>query len=486
MQSKLLPLFISSLLVVLFSIFGLSSCREDRFTMSPDDKLRLEVDTISFDTVFTTLGSVTKKMKIYNEALKHLNVNSITLGGGNNSPFRLNVDGTPGISFTDVEVGPEDSVYLFVEVTVDPNDQSMPFVIEDSIMFESNGNVEKLRRIAFGQNAVIFNNVEVSNEVLTNDLPYVFFNVVYVPQDSFLTMNEGVQVYIHRNSRFLVEGELNINGTLENPVTFQGNRLEEYFDELSAQWTGIELLRNSTANVNYAYIRNSVYGFVMGSIFKDTISISEDITEANAPVLNLQNTIIQNCLLSGFSAFRSIIDAENCLFHTCGQNILEIGFGGQYDFRHCTFANYGSRNLDHRDPIISVSNAIQVAVSETEAEILTVETDLLLANSIVHGGLEEEIFIANQLENGAPINAVFEHCILRTELEQSDERLVNCILNPNPADTLFDNRQDWDFRLDSLSPAINAGNPNIANFPAFDIENKSRSNMPDLGCFEYN
>ena len=189
--------------------------------------------------------------------------------------------------------------------------------------------------------------------------------------------------------------------------------------------------------------------------------------------------------MSNISAFRSVVDAENCLFHTAGENLLQTGFGGLYNFRHCTFANYGSRNLDHRDPNISVSNAIQVAVSDTEAEILTVESNVSFANCIVHGGLEEEIFLANQLDGGAPINAVFENCLLRTEIGQDSSIFVNSLFNPDPMDTLFVNRQESDFHLNVLSPAIDAGNPNIANFPLFDIENKSRGSMPDLGCFEF-
>ena len=82
-----------------------------------------------------------------------MKVSSIRLATGDQSMFRLNVDGLPGRSFSDVEIGADDSIFIFVEVTVDPNNQNTPLVVTDSILFETNGNLQDIDLVAWGQDA---------------------------------------------------------------------------------------------------------------------------------------------------------------------------------------------------------------------------------------------------------------------------------------------------------------------------------------------
>lgn len=141
--------FIFSFLFVL----AVSSCKKDDLLTDSSAKLEFSADTIIFDTIFSSLGSTTKQLKIYNRNSRPINVSSIRLATGNSSPYRLNVDGIPGKSFSNVEVAGKDSLFIFVEVTIDPNSSLTPYLVMDSIVFETNGNIQDVDLVAFGQNA---------------------------------------------------------------------------------------------------------------------------------------------------------------------------------------------------------------------------------------------------------------------------------------------------------------------------------------------
>ena len=70
----------------------------------------------------------------------------------------MNIDGNPGQSLRDIEIRPHDSVYVFCEVTINPNDplEVSPFIITDSIVFETNGAKQRVILDARGQNSNYF------------------------------------------------------------------------------------------------------------------------------------------------------------------------------------------------------------------------------------------------------------------------------------------------------------------------------------------
>ncbi len=69
------------------------SCKKDEILTDPSAKLDFSVDTIMFDTVFTTIGTTTQALIIYNDNSQPLMISSVRLAGGNASPYRLNLDG---------------------------------------------------------------------------------------------------------------------------------------------------------------------------------------------------------------------------------------------------------------------------------------------------------------------------------------------------------------------------------------------------------
>ena len=142
------PIVIASLLLV--GIFA--QCRKDiPISQSPSHKLEFSTDTVFFDTVFTTIGSSTRRMKVFNPHNEALQIEKIAIAGGEASPFRLNVNGDSGKEHENVLILGSDSIYIFAEVTIDPNQQDAPLILEDSLIFITNGNVQTVRLVAWGQ-----------------------------------------------------------------------------------------------------------------------------------------------------------------------------------------------------------------------------------------------------------------------------------------------------------------------------------------------
>ena len=189
----------------------LSSCKKEHsLTNDSSCKLAFSVDTVMFDTVFTTLGSATHQLKIYNNYKEDLNISEIRLIGGNASRFRINVDGVSGAEFRDKVIPANDSIFIFLNVTIDPNDQYTPFVVEDDIQFVTNGNTQDVKLMAWGQNAryivadkhvngfpafkIVADSLETTH--WTNELPYVVFGYALINSYGTLHIHEGTHVIV--------------------------------------------------------------------------------------------------------------------------------------------------------------------------------------------------------------------------------------------------------------------------------------------------
>ncbi|HKK66883.1 MAG TPA: choice-of-anchor Q domain-containing protein, partial [Bacteroidales bacterium] len=173
------------------------------------------------------------------------------------------------------------------------------------------------------------------------------------------------------------------------------------------------------------------------------------------------------------------IEAENSVFADCGQYTAALLYGGLYDFRHCTFANYytGSR----QNSSVVLNNYF--AYENNQGTIVDARPfDAYFGNCIIHGNLEEEINIDGVAEAGFEYS--FSHCLLKTEQNTGNEHFNAVIVNEDPQ--FVDKYEMYDFHLDTLSPAINAGDPGIATSVPLDFDGNSRlsDDAPDLGAFE--
>lgn len=482
----------SSLLILIPCIFILvSSCRKDEeYLESNSAKLNFSTDSIAFDTVFTTVGTTTKNFRIYNPHKESMLISSIRLRKGDQSAFRINVDGISAKQLKDVEILGEDSLYVFVEATIDPQDQDMPFFVEDEIEFITNGNIQEVKLVAFGQDAyyiiqdtkieglpafkiAVSENVDTS---WTNKRPIVIYGYAVIDSNATLNIEQGTKIYFHNNSGLWVYrgGTIKVNGVKDNPVIFQGDRLEAAYDDVPGQWDRIWINDGSVDNViNYALIKNAFIGLQV-EVFP-----FQNPVEPIVANLELTNTHISNC--SGFGLYTSLfnINAENLLISNCGQYNVAILAGGNYSFNHSTLVNYFS--ADRREsPLFYIQNSTVNAQGTQIISIPNVEVN----NSIVYG-LNEEEFDYEIIENGS-IDFIFRNSILKTEKDVSDiNHYVNILLNPE--DKLFKDRATSDFHLSDISPAKDIGDPNFANRVPFDLDENSRTldSKPDAGVYEF-
>ena len=470
---------------------SVSSCRKDDVLTDSNATLRFSEDTIIFDTVFVTVGSVTGVFKVYNDYNEDINISSLRLATGNASRYRLNVDGLPGKIFSDVQIRAKDSIYVFVEVTIDPNNSATPFVVTDSIIFSTNGNMQDVDLVAWGQNAVFHkpppgNNAQlICNEVWVDTLPHVIYGYVLVNENCSLTIEKGTNIFLHPGSGIIVltGGTLIVNGEKDSVVTFMGDRLEADYREIPGQWDRIHLSNISVANLNGSSVvsggtRNSVINYALiknGNIglLVDTVYNGNDTTSYT---LTLNNTIIENMAGSSLVGRGTRIKSGNCVFANASQFSAALAYGGKYDFRHCTFANFWGES-NRTTPTLLINNYFDTYLRPI---------DSYFGNCIVYGNITEEVGIDSMNTAGNNCRFFFDHSLVQTggAVTINPMHFNNSVIDQNPK---FKDPANNNYELDTLSNAKDKGDILISlpNYQ-FDIKGTDRNlNLPpDCGAYE--
>ncbi len=483
-------------------IISVSSCKkQEDFITDSSVHLEFSEDTIMFDTVFVQTGSATQIFTVRNTSDNAVRIPLVRLGGGNQSYYRLNVNGTPGKFINNVEIGAHDSIFIFVEVTIpDPGNPNTPFIVNDSILFEfSSGSPQQLQLVSFGQRAhfhhaapnagqLFFLNC---NDVWTNDLPHVIYGYALVDSGCTLTIQQGTQVHFTPASGMIVlsSGTLKVNGTLQEPVTFQGSRLGDAFKDIPGQWDRI-WLSNLTVNnlngsheisggtknssINYAIIKNGNVGLVVDTVFFP-----------GSTTLQLDNTIIKNMAGVALEARGSTIRSNNCVFGNSGQYLAALLYGGNYHFLHCTFANYW--NDTRQTPSILFNN-----YNPADNSIRPIDT-AYFGNCIVYGNVDNEIGFDSAFSSPSGTNNyVFDHSLLKVEsaFSTSSSLHYNSVIRGTDSSyPLFHSTDDNVYELEPGSPAIDAGAISITNLSTllnFDLKGNPRpvGVAPDMGAYE--
>lgn len=482
-------------ILLFITLFG--GCKKDEFETDGARKLSFSEDTLLFDTVFTSVGSATQLLTIYNTADKPIKISTIRLATGSSSFFRLNVDGVAGKSFSDVEIGANDSLFIFAEVTVDPNNDLNPFVVSDSILFVTNGNLQDVDLVAWGRNAyfhrpprnsttgsLFFLETSSPNINWNNDKPHVVYGYGMVDSAQVLTIPEGTQVHFHPNSGLIILslGQLIVNGTEQNKVVFQGDRLGYNFKDVPGQWDRIWLsninLRSNAispgvkpSTIKWAIIKNGGIGLQV-----DTVQSPGQNT------LRVENTEVKNMTGYGLLLRGSNVKAYNCVLANTGSYTGALLYGGNYEFYHCTFANFWN-NENRNDPALVLNNytgSIPRPINAT------------FGNCIIYGNNDSELGIDSFPAIGF-MNFTFDHCLIKVENDfntnssryQGVIRAVGSGNSPGFADP-----SDNNYRLDSLnSSAIDRGKPfDSSTDPVlyFDLDGTQRPQRlaPDMGAYE--
>jgi len=459
-MKRILPILMASLLF-------LASCSKDKLIISADARVNFSVDTLRFDTVFTAAGSVTASFKIFNPHDARIRLASISLGGGTGSQFKINADGVPGPTVTDLEIAARDSAYVFVTVNVNPTSTTSPFIITDSITVSYNGRKDKVLLSAYGQNARYIRSERITaNTTWNKTLPYVIIGGVQVDRNITLNLEPGTRIYLHADAPFLVDGTLKAIGTRPDSIVFRGDRLDKDYRDLPASWPGIYFRETSSGNqLRYVIIRNAYQGVVA---FRPSPTL---------PKVDLSECIIDNVYDAAIYGINSSIRAVNCLVSNSGLNIL-LANGGDYEFTHCTVASYANSYIPHKKPVCVITNW------DSTTQINSYALNARLRNNIFWGenGLVDNEVVVSRRGGGA-FSVLMENNLYKAAGTVEHATLLNNIVNQPPRfDSIREASRYYDFRIDKgISPAINKGrNLGVAS----DLEGKPRDGQPDIGCYE--
>jgi hypothetical protein len=453
------------LIVLSMAIVMISCHKKDKIDSNPSLLLSFSTDTIMFDTVFTSVGSVTQRLLVYNNNSSKIQVSSIELAGGSQSYYSMNVDGVAANTLTNIDIPANDSIFIFVKVSINPQNQSLPFVVSDSILFLTNGNRQNVKLVAWGQDAYFYNKTILRGNITWDSLkPRVVYGKLTVDTGSSLTLLPGVKMYFHANSELDIayNASLNIQGNLGQEVKFQGDRLDPFYKDLPGQWNGIYLKRGSKSNIiKYAIIKNGNWG-----VYIDSIPAS-----SSDPVLTIDDAIIQNVAYGGIYAYSTTVKSTNCVIGNCGGSSLSMIKGGNYDFSQLTIGNYWNSSV-RNSPSIYITNYAYDGVGN---KILHDLTNANIINSIIFGVESEEMY--TDAASGAQFNLLFDHCFIKTEQKIDSAHFTYCWLNQDPR---FLDPVNYKYQIDSISPAIGRGKY-ISLYS--DIMGVPWTNPPDLGAY---
>lgn len=476
--------FTESLLVsVILIMTTLVGC-QDVFDVNTDADFRFSKDTITFDTVFSKVGSTTKRLMVYNRSKSTLQFSKVTLAGGENSAFRINVDGETNAQneIRNIEISAHDSMYVFVEVTVDPNNSNLPVLISDSVLFQTADQSKYVRLEAYGQDVVVFRNKMISNDsVLSADKPYLIYGYLAVDSAKTLTIPAGCKLYFHNNANLIAYGNLKAEGTFENPVELRGDRFDKVqfstpvpYNYVAGQWGGVYLMWN---HGEYSFKHVNITNGYVGVYVENS-----DITQL--PQLNISYCKLSNFVYYGLVAQNANVDVDNTEISNTGSVSVYLS-GGKHTFIQSTIANYYSSNsyeptTRDKNPAVLIMDLYKVAPMTTEFQ-----------NCIIAGGLDTEFSIASRFI--PQYKGVFNHTyIKRAEAYKYDQ--FETVRWSQKADTLFthpsfDSEKNlyYNFMPDSVSPARGLALSSVAEQYPLDLNGNNRleDGAPDAGAYEW-
>ena len=497
-----------SILLAIVALISVSSCRKDFSTIPSLGTLTFSKDTVFLDTVFTNIGSSTYNLKIYNKSNNAITIPTIGLENGNSSNYRLSVDGIPGKSFHNIDILAKDSIYVFIETTIDYNSVANP-LYTDRILFDSGNKEQHVDLVTLVQDATFIYpgkdplSMKIDSLTLdgkpttikgrfltdpeltfTNVKPYVIYGYAAIPENKIATIEAGAKIYFHNNSGLIVDkkASLKVNGTLSEQVVFEGDRLEHRFSNIAGQWGTIWLRAGSVNNeINYATIKNSIVGVLVDSI-----------GAVHTPTLHIKNSQIHNSANFGILGRETNITGENLVIGNSGQASLACTIGGTYNFTHSTFANYWNHGI-RQLPAVLVNNfftytdANNQEITETRdlhtanftnciisgngnVEFILDKADGSLFNYSVHNNMIQFNDVNNSFTNNLELDF--------TDVSHYSNNILNGIID-------FKDTANNAFNIGQNNEGINKALQSSALLFPLDILGTDRTATPDIGAYQH-
>ena len=443
-------------------LMAVSCNRDDINFESPTQLLRFSADTVFCDTVYNQVRSETYAVKIYNNEDKDVMIPKISLGSGNASLYRINVDGKAGTDFTNVPLRKNDSLYIFVEIA--PVANAPQAIAEDQINVETPAGKQHVTLFSVVQDAEFYIESKTNPNILTNNTNWtnekakIIFGNLTLDAGKKLDIQKGTKVYFFKNSALKIgkNAELNIKGELNNEVIFRGDRSETKYDTIPKNWQGISFDVGAKLDMNYARVFGGTRGLQM--------------IETTAAI---KNSIIHTHQEYGIYAVKSNITASNLVMNNCGEADLGIFKGGTYNITHSTLANYWDFNTALPSIGIYATNEYQ-----NNATLENGPLTLNVKNSIIYGSAENMVEL--KPISGQTFTTDFSYNLLKYG-SKANYAAPNSIKNQDPK---FQNyfTQKLNLRVKADSPAKGKG-VYLSSFPT-DIAGVTRTNPPTIGAYQ--
>lgn len=474
-------------ILCVLAFFMLTSC-QDEADKAPDTSAQLSfsVDTLSFDTIFSTLDSRTRSFVVYNKNDQDLVIDTVKLLGGTDAAFKYNVDGfmpPPTNIITNVRLQAHDSLTVFVEVKPNTTGVDDPIVSFDELYFSSNSHHKNIVLMNYSQDAIILRNeVLTQSTTLTSAKPYLVIGTLYVPENMKLTLEAGTKLYFQSDSRIYVDGQIEANGSFTEPVIFRGFRNDYVSDAnhtpyvlMPGQWDGIYLSSKSTTNL-FKHI--DMYGMTFG------IVCTAEISSTPTLVVNISYSKIHTSKAYAVYNLSADVTIENSLIYNCGE-VAVYEIGGRLKIIQSTLANYLEwSSLDM--PSLDIQNYTLSNGYALECPVYNVE----VVNSIIMGKGSTQVYLDQDTTSSAAFNVLFAYCHLKLRASE-DFIFQNCSwsssVNGTVTDHVFKNTEldlaggkMYDFHLGSDTQVILKANQDIEALYPYDLDGYKR--VIENGC----
>ncbi len=468
------------MLALSITLFSCSDSDDISYTTSPTDHLSFSVDTLHFDTVFSSISSSTKRFNIFNNNKKAIKIANIKLGSGGTSGFRVNVDGQYGTTFEDVDVLGKDSIFVFAEITAPVSHKNEPVLIKDSLMITlSSGTIQKFILQAYGQDVKLMNApIYESDATLSSPIPLVIYDSLVIKEGCTLTVEPGTTLCFHSGASLMVHGRIKCEGTLDHPIVIRGDRTDRIFsylpyDRMDAQWGGITIYEESDNNsFNYCDIHGGYYGIYASQSEESTASIS------------ISNSSIHNVSCHALSMVNYKATLYNTQLSNAGWDCLHV-LGGNTRLTYCTLAQFY--------PWGQHGSALSFGNIDDDGRISYPLHNLSFESCIITGRSNDEIFGTKANDDAIPFVYSFANCLLNTPQPGEDmSEFLNCIFENAEASAykadnfslVDDKNYIYDFHLSETSPAHNIGNTTILSIYPFTKDGKPRTaEYNNAGCY---
>lgn len=483
--------FIKLFFVLIVVTLTVGCTDDDSFTTSTDHLLTFGTDTVRMDTVFSRVPTSRRYFWVYNKSGDGIRCSNIRLANGNQSGFRVNVDGVylgkeSGFQTSDVEIRNKDSIFVNVELTSPINNKTTPQYMEDNLVFCLESGVEqKVNLNAYSWDAEIVRNLIIKHDtIISSDKPIVIYGTMIVDSLATVSIVPGTTLYFHSGACMDVYGRIKAEGTADKNIVFRGDRTDKMFDYLpydmvSGQWNGIHFRPSSYGNImKYTDVHSTFNGILCDSSSADRLK------------LQLYNSTVHNCQGYGLRSVNSYVDIKNCQITNALKDCVAI-YGGRAVLWNNTIAQFYPFDSNY-GAALRFTNGESDDNGKHDYPLLQMDC----INSIVTG-YADDVIMGEQQDTTVTYTYRFYNSILRTDSLTASE-LISNIIWENPDSVSVDtvsggeknfklinrNRQYFDFHLSSKSKAINAAASGEYSLPT-DRDGRHRDDKPDMGCYEY-